>query len=112
MGEDETRLNEARFVMNYVKKAKADVMKMKIVNPVAGAIEHAKRHIEMAEIEHQKDVAHAQKAAHAAAVAASKFDIVEANQNITNPTATAAGSALRMADIKFHQALALAHLSK
>jgi len=110
--QDETRLNEARFVMNFVKKAKADVMKMKIINPVAGAIEHAKREIEMAEIEHQKDVAHAGTAAHAAAVAATKFDAAAKIAVNGTMKPTAAGSALRMADIQFHQALALAHLSK
>jgi len=112
--EDETRLNEARYVMNYVKKQKADIMKMKLVNPVAGAIEKAKRDIEMADIEHEKDKAEASKAAHAAAVAAMKFHAVKFREgvNTTNSSGSASGSALRLADLRFHQEVAVAHLSQ
>merc|ERR1711871_325232 len=94
---------------NYVKKAKADVEKMKIVNPVEGAIKEAKKHVQLAKIEHDKDVVKAHKAADAAAVAATKYD---GTADGTGPKAAAAASALKKADLHFHQMIALAHLSK
>jgi len=109
--EDETRFNKARYITNFVKKAKADVMKMKIVNPVQGAIDKAKKSVKDAQAEHEKDVRTAQKAAGTAAQASAKYDVaVDVSTN--NKATKKAAAALRTADLKFHQETAVAHLSK
>jgi len=106
---DETRLNEARFVANYVKKAKADVMNMKIVNPVAETIKKAKLEVEQAQIEHMKDIATSHDAARKSAQAASAFDLsADMSPNATEK----ASMALRLADVRFQQEVSMAHLSK
>merc|ERR1712100_326227 len=61
--EDQARLNEARFIMEFVKTARAKAEAMKIVNPVKGAIAAAKKEIKAAQVRNQKDVITAQKAA-------------------------------------------------
>jgi hypothetical protein len=94
---DETRLNEAKFIMDYVKKAQADAERMKIVNPVAGAIEAAKRQVEMAQVQNRVDVSKAQHAAAASSALIAKHG---------------SPGQIRHTNKVYHQMQALSHLSR
>merc|ERR1711924_400494 len=85
--------------------AKATIMKMKIVNPVAGAVARAERTVKSAKRAHQYDVKQASTAARNAALVADGHAV-----------GSAAGSATmspqRQADLKLQQEIVMSHMSK
>jgi len=81
------------------------------VNPVQGAIDKAKKSVQAVQAEHEKDVHTAQKAAGDAAKAAAQYDVA-VDVSTDNKATKKAAAAVRAQDLKFHQEIALAHLSK
>jgi len=108
--ENETKLNRQRFIDNYVRKAKADVMSMKIVNPLAGAVKKANLEVKASRSQHEKDVKATSKAAYAAAhVAAGNTGGQKAHRG---KKTGGNENGQRVADLKLTQQTTLAHMSK
>lgn len=94
---DEARLMEAKFLLEYVKKAKAQANNIKIINPVAGAIKKSHEEYEAALERNQRDVSMAQRA-------------MGLSQKLAKDSRVSP-AALRKADLEFQKMTALAHLS-
>merc|ERR1712196_274675 len=122
---NETRLNRQRFIKNYVRKAKADVMSMKIVNPLAGSVKKAARELNARRSAHEKDQKQATKDAYAAAHAAGggaknahaphdahNLSIQKTKKGKKKAKAAQGANNLRKADLTLSQQIALTHVSK